>query len=91
MTQPSAALFTVKATGGPPSVADAAKQLGLTSDDLDQEFGVVLIDSSQGVYCVQTLPGHEPASAMVKDGCGGPFSNPAIEGFGPPKTDNRDK
>lgn len=68
-------LMTVKASDGPPSLAEAAKQLGIAIEAIDPDFGVVLISPDRGLYSVlvdaRQLPG-------TSDDEQGPFSNPPI-------------
>jgi len=78
-------LYTVEAPSGPPSLADAAARLRLAVSDLDPNFGVVLIDPARHLYAVSTLTdigAHRPPSAP---GVAGPFANPRIDPFGPPR------
>jgi hypothetical protein len=75
-------LYSIKAPNGPPSLAEAATLLQIVPSDLDDHFGVVLIDPAQHLYTVNTrtdqnnLAGHTSGTA-------GPYANPRIEGFGP--------
>lgn len=78
MTWPGAAnavLMTVKATDGPPTLAEAARQLGLEIDALDPEFAVVLISPDRGLYSVRV-----DASRLggTFDPQHGPYSDPPI-------------
>lgn len=78
--------MTVVATGGQPTLADAALQLGVQESGLSAEFGVLLVDPANGVYCVEvyadSLPPEKPRPE--EDGTyRGPFSNPRIEPAGP--------
>jgi hypothetical protein len=64
---------------------DAVKRdLGLTDEDIDDEFGVVNIDPNGHRYAILV---EERAAGRVGKGPGveGPFANPRIEPFGPPK------
>jgi hypothetical protein len=64
---------------------DAVKRdLGLTDEDIDDEFGVVNIDPNGHRYAILV---EERAAGRVGKGHGveGPFANPRIEPFGPPK------
>jgi hypothetical protein len=63
---------------------DAVKRdLGLTDEEIDDEFGVVSIDPAGNRYAILV---EEAAAERVGDQAGveGPFSNPRIEPFGPP-------
>lgn len=76
--------------GPAPSLAEAARLLGVEASKLDPEFGVVATDPDAGLYTVLVDP--EVADAVRKRlaerGAGeaeGVFSNPRIEPFGPPE------
>ena len=83
MTSNRMALMTVTGTEEPPSLEAAAGQLGVTTNDIDKAFGVVLIDPQQGLYCVQVRADTLPADIAVRKPYQGPFSDPAIAPFGP--------
>ena len=79
------ALMTIQSDHGPPTLEAAARQLGVDVTAIDAQFGVIPIDPTQGLYSVQVAPaasgrgsGQEPYR--------GPFSNPRIDTFGPPRT-----
>jgi hypothetical protein len=76
-------LMTVHGTDGPPSLADSAKQLGLSVDDLDPGFGVLPIDPTRGLYSVQVRADRVPPETETAQPYHGPFSNPKIAPFGP--------
>jgi hypothetical protein len=79
------ALMTVRGTDQAPSLADAAAQLGVAAEDLDGSFGVVPIDPANGLYSVQVRSDRLPAQTESSQPYRGPFSNPRIDTFGPPK------
>jgi hypothetical protein len=68
------ALMTVKGRTAP-SLAEAAKQLGVEEGALDQAFGVVTIDPDRGLFSVRV-----DASKLSGDldPEKGPFSDPPI-------------
>ena len=76
-------LLTV--TRGPSQASlDAVKRdLGLSDEDIDDDFGVVNIDPKGHRYAILV---EERAAARVgrEPGVEGPFANPPIEPFGPP-------
>jgi hypothetical protein len=76
-------LMTVHGTMGPPSIAEAAAQLGMKAEDIDPAYGVVPLDREQGLYAVQVPADRVPAGAESATPYQGPFSNPRIEPFGP--------
>ncbi|MBC7987444.1 MAG: hypothetical protein H7X93_12380 [Sphingomonadaceae bacterium] len=70
-----AVLMTVKGSDGPPSLAEAAEQLGLPVDELDPAFGVVMVSPRRGLYSVRV------AASALGDGFDpekGPYSDPKI-------------
>jgi hypothetical protein len=79
---PDKALMTVQSEDGPPTLEQAARQLGVAVEAVDDSFGVILIDPKQGLYSVQVdakrLPSETPSEPYH-----GPFSNPRIEPLGP--------
>lgn len=83
MAKPEPALYTVSAPEGPPTIEEAARQLGLPPADIDREFGVVPIDPARGLYSVRALSVLTPGGAGAKESYQGPFSNPRIKPFGP--------
>jgi hypothetical protein len=78
-------LMTITEQGGvAPSLAEAARKLGVEVGDLDTTFGVVPIDPDQGLYAVQVRAGKVPSKSGQADrDYRGPWSNPKIEPFGP--------
>jgi hypothetical protein len=69
-----AALMTVRSKDGPPSLEEAAVQLGLAVDDLDPAFGVVTIDPERRLYTVRA----DASKLGDFDSDRGPFSDPPI-------------
>ncbi len=80
------ALMTVTGPKGPPTLAEAAAQLGVAVEDLNASFGVVPIDLDKGLYSVEVRDDRAPPS--TEGPYRGPFSNPKIEPFGPIKKDD---
>jgi hypothetical protein len=80
---PKPVLYTVTASDGPPTIEEAAKQLGLKSEDIDRNFGVVPIDPARRLYSVQAFVQKAPDNSASGTDHKGPFSNPDIEPFGP--------
>ena len=80
---PDAALMTVRSKEGPPTLVEAARQLGVPVDAVDPHFGVVTIDPKQGLYSVQVDAARLPPEPTGGEFTG-PFSDPRIEPFGPP-------
>ena len=68
-------LMVVTRQGGPPSKEEAARQLGVTVDALDPDFGVVTIDPDRGLYSVR-VDSSKLGDDFDQDK--GPFSDPPI-------------
>jgi hypothetical protein len=83
LTMAATVLMTVQGTDGAPTLADAAKELGIAVDDLDSRFGVVATDPDKGLYTVQLLEGRELPKRDESKPYQGPYSNPEIAPFGP--------
>ncbi|MDC7787938.1 hypothetical protein PQJ75_24545 [Rhodoplanes sp. TEM] len=85
MGEPKTALMTVTGRGGPPTLAEAATQLGLGPADLDAGFGVVPVDPERNLFAVGVRADRVPPAAPGQAGevYRGPFSNPEIAPFGP--------
>jgi hypothetical protein len=82
-------MLTVKLPPERATLAEARKRLGLAEDEVDQNFGLVALDPGEGTYAVLVSAeagARVSASAAGKAGeAGGPYANPRIEPFGPPK------
>ena len=57
--------MTVTSPDGPPSLADAAKQLGVRIEDLDKSFGVVPIDPREAFMAFKWRPTAYPRGAHL--------------------------
>ena len=79
-------MLTIRAPEGPPTLAAIRERYGLAADDLDERFGVVAVDPVSHAYTVLV---EQSAAARIAPGDGweidGPFSNPRIAPFGPPR------
>ncbi|MBC7736743.1 MAG: hypothetical protein H7245_05855 [Candidatus Saccharibacteria bacterium] len=73
-------LMLVTGTYAPPTLADAAKQLGVDLADCDSDFGVVTINPDRQLYSVRVDAKKLPEGG---DGESGPFSDPPIAPMGP--------
>lgn len=79
-------MMTLKSPGGPPSIDSVAQKFGLEPHEIDRDFGVVPIDPADGSYTI--LVDRNAASKIRPDEdweVSGPYSNPIIEPFGPPR------
>jgi hypothetical protein len=79
------ALYTIECSAQKPTLPEAATLLKLPLHALDAGFGVVLIDPAKHLYAVRILDDHGNSRAPGRPGVSGPFSDPQIEGFGPPR------
>jgi hypothetical protein len=71
------ALMTIRGQGQkPPSYESAASQLGVTIEDIDHSFGIVLLDPAKSLYAVQARADRIRGSNHSR--YRGPFSNPRI-------------
>jgi hypothetical protein len=76
------ALMTVHGKGAPPTLAEAAAQLGVHVSALNPDFGVILIDPDREIYTVEVDVDQTGGIAEPGDSFGGPYSNPDIEPLG---------
>lgn len=84
-SQPPGVFLTVEAVDGrAPTLEEAAGQLGLSVEGLDEEIGVLLVDPAAGTYCVQVNGEPPPARTDRRGTYRGPFSAPRIAGMGSP-------
>ena len=77
-------LLTVKLDADTPTVTDVSRHLGVSADDIDLDFGVVLIDPDDKRYAVMVDEAVVPKATRATN-VAGPFSNPRIETTGPPE------
>jgi hypothetical protein len=76
-------LLTVTRAPSEASLDAVKRDLGLSDEEIDAEFGVVNIDPEGDRYAV--LVEESAAQRVGKEpGVEGPFANPPIEPFGPP-------
>jgi hypothetical protein len=78
------ALMTVELDPAATDLTAAAQRLGVATESLDATYGVVPIDPDQHLYSV-LVDELAMGSAASRPGVSGPFSNPRIEPFGPPR------
>lgn len=64
------------------TLEEAMRRLGLAEDEVDIAYGLVPLDPDQGLYALRV---GEAAAARVAPEAGGPFSDPPIEPYGPPR------
>ncbi|MEV5743233.1 hypothetical protein AB0L30_24520 [Microbispora rosea] len=79
-------LVTVRLTA-PATLEGAMRRLGLTEDEVDTGYGLVPVDPGRNLYVLRVT---EEAGRRVGDSDagaadGGPYSDPPIEPYGPPR------
>ncbi len=89
---PEKMFFNLTWTEGTPTLEEVRQTLHLEPGELDERFGVVAIDPEDHLYTVLV-----DADAAQRLGLSagnpeveGPFSNPRIEPFGPPRAEGED-
>lgn len=87
----SKVLYNVRWADGPPTIEQICEKYGFSPDEVDNQYGVIEIDPRDHLYSILV---EDAAVARVEPdwaergndaGLEGPFSNPMIEPFGPPK------
>jgi hypothetical protein len=69
-----------------PTVDEVKRRFGLRDDDLDATFGVIEVDPKTHTYTILVDEAAAARIASRPDWKGsGPYSNPKIAPFGPPK------
>ncbi len=77
-------MMTLKLDPKEASLGAVMRKLGLRPGEIDEEFGVVPIDPDAHLFTVLVEQGAVD-KMQGQEGVRGPFSNPKIEPFGPPK------
>jgi hypothetical protein len=79
-------MMTIKLQPDKANLAEVRRRMNLEPEEIDNDFGVVSIDPKKNLYAVMV---EEKASQKLSEqqqkGVKGPYSNPRIEPFGPPK------
>ena len=79
-------MLTLHGKKSEPKIEDVMQELKLKAGELDEEFGVQMIDPAAGDYAIlieeEVARRIDPDQAEVS----GPYANPKIETFGPPKS-----
>jgi hypothetical protein len=80
----SKVMMTLKLDPKDASVDRARDLLGIDDSAIDRDFGVIAVSPDDNLYTVLV---EETAAEDIQNdqAIGGPFSNPRIEPFGPPK------
>lgn len=72
-------MVLVEANPETANAAFAATQLGVPVEAIDQDFGLILVDPSRGLYTLMVEAGSLPPGFAGRTPFRGPFSNPRIE------------
>ena len=79
-------MMTIKLPPDEANLDEVRRRMNLGPEEIDNDFGVVSIDPKKNLYAVMV---EEKASQKLSEqnpkGVKGPYSNPRIEPFGPPK------
>ncbi|GHG87618.1 hypothetical protein [Streptomyces lanatus] len=69
------------------TLRDAVRRLRLAEDEVDTAYGLVLVDPARHLYALLVT---QSAGERLRGipGAGGPYANPRIEPFGPPRPEN---
>lgn len=81
----SKVMMTIKRSPGTASLKSVTQDLGLGESDIDANFGVVAVDPDADLYAILVDEGVAGKLGHAKT-VEGPFANPKIEPFGPPKS-----
>lgn len=80
-------MMTIHSPGDAPTLQEIVGKYGLEPDELDEQFGVVLIDPEKNDY---TILVEQSAASKISPSkqwdVSGPYSNPPIETFDLPKS-----
>jgi hypothetical protein len=83
----NAVMLTIRSPHTAPTIEQLKAKYGLTSEEIDASFGVVHLDPNDTLYTI--LVDGAAAGKVRPDqewGVEGPYANPKIEPFGPPKS-----
>jgi len=80
--------FNITWKQGKPSIEEICERYGFKADEIDKEFGIIEIDPEANLYTI--LVEYKAAQRVMKEygddqSIEGPFTNPPIAPFGPPK------
>jgi hypothetical protein len=83
-TAASKVMLTLTLAARNRNLSTVRRRLGLSPGEVDEHFGVVVIDPSKDL-CTVLVDEAAAARVMGKPGVQGRFSNPRIEPLGPPQ------
>ncbi len=79
-------LITVR-LAAPATLEAAMRRLGLTEDEVDTAYGLVPVDPGRNLYVLRVTEdaGRRLGDSGAGAADGGPYSDPPIEPYGPPR------
>lgn len=79
-------LVTVR-LAAPATLEGAMRRLGLTEDEVDTGYGLVPVDPGRDLYVLRVTEeaGRRVGDSDAGSADGGPYSDPPIEPYGPPR------
>jgi hypothetical protein len=77
-------LLTLIHHGDRPSVEEAARHFNLRPEDLDQQYGIILINPTESQYSIRVVADRIPTTSPAPTDSTGPFADPPIAPFGRP-------
>ena len=80
-------MLTLKLDPREASVEKVRRKLHLKKEEIDSDYGVVPINPKENLFVVLVEP-ETAARVSNEEWVQGPFANPKIEAFGPPKRDS---
>jgi hypothetical protein len=78
-------MYSLKLDPKDATLAHVRRELDLDPSEIDADFGVVSIDPDQDLYTI-LVDERAVTKLGAKADVQGPFANPRIEPFGPPKS-----
>lgn len=78
-------MITLRSAHSVPTLGEIEQQFGLSSNEVDQQFGVVEVDDLTHDYTILVEENAVPRIHSTEQWTvSGPYSNPSISTFGPP-------
>jgi hypothetical protein len=77
--------MSIRWPGRPPTLEEIEERFGIDPDGVDRRFGVVEVDPDDHLFTLR-LEAAEAAKLGSGQGAEGPFSDPEIAAFGPPRS-----
>lgn len=81
----SKVMLTIEGLAEEPTLARVMEEYQLTPDEVDQEYGVQLIDPAAGAYVIMVEESAASRVSRAYEEVAGPYSNPKIETLGLPE------